>query len=114
MRRKLFTDIFETKESIILRDYLALERTKLANERTLLAFTRTSLYMILGGIAFLQLEDLKMISWLGYMTIVLSVIFILIGIYRYVQIKKRLEKYYLHNMNIESESDKTTNSKEDL
>ena len=65
MRRKLFTDIFETKESIILRDYLALERTKLANERTLLAFTRTSLYMILGGIAFLQLEDLKMISWLG-------------------------------------------------
>jgi len=48
---------FENKEQIILRDYLALERTRLANERTLFSYIRTSLYLFLGGIAFLQFKD---------------------------------------------------------
>jgi putative membrane protein len=93
-RLKLFADIFDTKEEIILRDYLALERTKLANERTLLAYTRTSLYMLLGGIAFLQLEDFRRIQWVGYLTLGLSVVLIFIGLYRYFQIKGRLSRYY--------------------
>src|SRR5690554_3712046 len=99
-RLKLFRDIFENKETIILRDYLALERTKLANERTLLAYTRTSLYMILGGIAFLQLHDFSQIFWLGYMTIVLSIFFIVLGLFRYVQIRKRLSRYYNEKLNL--------------
>ncbi|MBN1767881.1 MAG: DUF202 domain-containing protein [Prolixibacteraceae bacterium] len=106
MWQKLFTDIFKNKEAIVLRDYLALERTKLANERTLLAYTRTSLYMILGGIAFLQLKDFNSISWLGYMTIILSIVFILIGIFRYIQIKKRLKKYYKHSIEPKTDSEK--------
>ncbi|MDH5381747.1 MAG: DUF202 domain-containing protein, partial [Cyclobacteriaceae bacterium] len=44
---------YEVKEEIILRDFLALERTTLANERTLFAYIRTSLYLILAGIAFI-------------------------------------------------------------
>lgn len=102
---QFFTNIFKNKNEIILRDYLALERTKLANERTLLAYTRTSLYMILGGIAFLQLKDFRSIFWLGYLTIGLSVIFILIGIYRYLQIIKRLSSYYSQHLNEESNFD---------
>jgi putative membrane protein len=91
---KLFPDIFKNKEEIILRDYLALERTRLANERTLLAYSRTSLYMLLGGIAFLQIEGFRRIQWLGYLALILSVILILIGLYRFFQIRARLSLYY--------------------
>lgn len=102
---KIFTSVFSHKDQIILRDYLALERTKLANERTLLAYIRTSLYMILGGIAFLQLEDFEGTRWVGYATLSVSGVILLIGIYRYLQIKYRLSEYY-HRKNIESHEEK--------
>ncbi|HSO86339.1 MAG TPA: DUF202 domain-containing protein [Draconibacterium sp.] len=85
---------FENKEKIILRDYLALERTRLANERTLFAYLRTSIYLILGGIAFLQLEGLEQIKWLGYLSLGLSVVFLVGGIYTYFKLKNKLKKYY--------------------
>ncbi len=91
---RFFSGIFNNREEIILRDYLALERTRLANERTLLAYSRTSLYMLLGGIAFLQLEGFRRIQWAGYLALVLSVILIIIGVFRYFQIKTRLSRYY--------------------
>jgi putative membrane protein len=85
---------FENKERIILRDYLALERTRLANERTLFAYLRTSLYLVLGGIAFLQLRDFEHIKWLGYLSIGLSVVFLVAGIFTYYKLKNKLRKYY--------------------
>ena len=96
-RLNIFTTIFRNKDQIILRDYLALERTKLANERTLLAYSRTSLYMLLGDIAFLQLEDFKSIIWVGYLAIGLSIVLIIVGIYRFFLIKYRLTNYYINN-----------------
>lgn len=93
-----FREIFKHREEIILRDYLALERTKLANERTLLAYSRTSLYMLIGGIAFLQLEDFRNILWVGHLALGLSLILIIIGLYRYLQIRSRLSRYYQRNL----------------
>lgn len=104
---KFFTNVFTHKDEIILRDYLALERTKLANERTLLAYIRSSLYLILGGIAFLQLKDFEGTRWVGYATLGVSIIILLIGIYRYLQIKYRLSEYY-HRKNIESQKEETS------
>lgn len=43
---------FKPDKEVILRDYLAIERTRLANERTLLSYIRSSLYLLLGGMAF--------------------------------------------------------------
>ncbi|MCZ7602463.1 MAG: DUF202 domain-containing protein [Melioribacteraceae bacterium] len=94
-RLNLFKDIFSNKERIILRDYLALERTKLANERTFMAYLRTSLYMILGGIAFLQMEDFKEIIWVSYVTLGLSVVLLFVGLYRYLQIRYRIKNYFV-------------------
>ncbi|MDX9846120.1 MAG: DUF202 domain-containing protein [Tenuifilaceae bacterium] len=91
---KLFGQLFNPKEEIILRDYLALERTKLANERTLLAYSRTSVYMLLGGIAFLQLQDFKGIRWIGFLTLGLSVVLALFGVIRFLRIRYRLTQYY--------------------
>jgi inner membrane protein YidH len=36
-------------EELILRDHLALDRTRLANERTLLAYLRTALMLMVAG-----------------------------------------------------------------
>jgi putative membrane protein len=93
-RISFFNHIFDSREDIILRDYLALERTKLANERTLLSYSRTSLYMLLGGIAFLQLQGFIEIRWLGYFAITLSFLLAIFGIIRYLQIRNRLIRYY--------------------
>jgi len=89
-----FTDDYQKKEEIILRDHLAMERTKLANERTLLSYTRTSLYLVLGGIAFLGMKDLEEIKGLGYFSLSLSIVVLVIGILRFHQLKKHLKKMY--------------------
>ncbi|GAB4150443.1 MAG: DUF202 domain-containing protein [Bacteroidia bacterium] len=86
--------IFENKDEIILRDYLALERTRLANERTLLAYLRTALYFIVGGIALVQLEDFEKLKWLGVVALGLSVVIFIWGVFRFYRMKKRLEAYY--------------------
>lgn len=93
-RLRLFTHRFENQEQIILRDYLALERTRLANERTLLSYLRTSLYMLLGGIAFLQMTDFEEIRWLGFVSLGISIVSLVVGITRYLVINVRLKKYY--------------------
>ena len=85
---------FKPDEEIILRDYLAIERTRLANERTLLSYIRSSLYLILGGISFLQFEGCSNIKYLGILSLVLSVIFLFIGIYRFMLLKKSLKNLY--------------------
>lgn len=89
-----FTDEYNNKEEIILRDHLAMERTKLANERTLLSYIRTTLYLILGGIAFLGMEDLAELKGLGYFSLTISAIVFIVGISRYLQLKKHLKKMY--------------------
>lgn len=46
-------------DELILRDWLALDRNKLANERTLLAYVRTGLsFMLLGTL---------MLKWFGHL-----------------------------------------------
>ena len=56
MRLLKFGRDFKPDQQVILRDYLAIERTRLANERTLLSYIRSSLYLLLGSIAFFQLN----------------------------------------------------------
>jgi len=36
-------------KDLILREYLAIERTKMANQRTLLTYIRTGLYFLIAG-----------------------------------------------------------------
>lgn len=89
-----FTEDYQNKEEIILRDHLAMERTKLANERTLLSYIRSSLYLILGGIAFLGMKKFEEVIYIGYFSLGLSVVILLIGIVRFIQLRKHLKKIY--------------------
>lgn len=85
---------FHNREKIILRDFLALERTSLANERTLFSYIRISIYLIIGGIAFLNIEDLKPVFWTGYISFGLSVFLLVYGIIRYRVLRHRLQQFY--------------------
>lgn len=90
-----FTKDYQNKEDIILRDHLAMERTKLANERTLLSYLRTSLYLLLGGIALLGLKDFQDLKFLGYIALSLSALLIIVGAVRFLQLKKHLTRFYV-------------------
>lgn len=85
---------YKFKPKTILRDYLSLERTRLAGERTLLMFIRASLYLLLGGIAIVQLEGFNEIKALGFLSVVLSIILVTIGLIRFIHLKNQLTKFY--------------------
>ncbi len=85
---------FKPDEEIILRDYLAIERTRLANERTLLSYIRSSLYLLLAGIAFFQLEAFPNFKFLAFLSLVFSVVFMAIGIFRFALLKRSLKRLY--------------------
>lgn len=89
-----FTGEYENKEQLILRDHLAMERTRLANERTLLSYIRTSLYLLLGGVGLLSLKNFEELRLPGYLSLVFSALFMLIGLLRFVQLKRQLKKFY--------------------
>ena len=46
------------KEEMILRDFLAADRTLLANERTLLAYIRTGISLLAIAISLIKLFDI--------------------------------------------------------
>lgn len=85
---------FKPDERVILRDYLAIERTRLANERTLLSYIRSSLYLLLGAIAFFQLKEFANFEYVALIAIIFSALFFIIGIYRFLLLKRSLKRVY--------------------
>ena len=90
---------FTNSEDLILRDHLALVRTRLANERTLLSYIRSALYLLIGGIALLQLENYGDLRWVGKTSLVMCVLFITIGFYRYHTLRRQLDRVYPDQVN---------------
>lgn len=79
------------KEEMILRDFLAADRTLLANERTLLAYIRTGISLLAVAISLIKLFDTTVTYILGIVFIFLGVIPIVWGLYRYRNINKKLK-----------------------
>lgn len=85
---------FTHKEELILRDHLALVRTRLANESTLLSYIRSSLYLLIGGIALLRVEGHGDLRWAGYPSLMLSGVFLVVGLFRYYTLRVQLTRFY--------------------
>ena len=79
------------RDEMILRDYLALDRTVLANDRTLLAYIRAFVGAFSAGIAMIKLTDTFSINIAGYILAAMSPVFIIIGIIRYKQVEKKIK-----------------------
>ncbi|MDD6209842.1 MAG: DUF202 domain-containing protein [Bacteroidales bacterium] len=87
------TEEFENKERIILRDHLAIERTRLANERTLFSYIRTSLYLLTVGVGIFEIKSIQHLRGVAWVCIFFSVVLFLVGLFRYYQLKEHLKKY---------------------
>jgi putative membrane protein len=85
-------------QDLIVRDYLARQRTYLANDRTLLSFVRTSLYFLVSGTALMEVNALNHVRHLGWVAFGLSVGTLILGIYSFIKVKKRLKKHYYQEM----------------
>lgn len=95
---------FRPDEKVILRDYLAIERTRLANERTLLSYIRSSLYLLIGSIAFFQLKGFPNFKYLALVALVFSALFFIIGIYRFTMLKRSLKRLYYMSEDIDEKN----------
>lgn len=91
------TPTFTNDEKIILRDFLALQRTKLANERTFLSYNKFSLYLITAGIALIRIENLRPFRMLGYVALGASGVVFLVGLVRFFFLRRQLKKFYQTN-----------------
>jgi putative membrane protein len=103
---------YENKSDIILRDFLALERTTLANERTLFAYLRAGIYMVIAGIAFLELEEFIDLVWLSYILFTISFFLFLFGFIRFFILKNKLDVYYndMEHENLKKQESKSQES----
>ncbi len=78
----------EENKELILRDILAIERTKMANERTFLAYFRTSVALFGAGVGIVELDYFEKYKTLGFVFLGIAVLTLIIGIVRILQVKK--------------------------
>lgn len=83
---KLPYDNFNSQEFIV-RDWLALDRTVLANERTFLAYGRTSLGLFLGGMTLIKVFTTDFAIATGWVFVVASVGIFFYGVRRFLQMQ---------------------------
>lgn len=79
-------------DELILRDYLAADRTVLANERTLLSYVRTAIAFAGAGAALIHFFDSALIEVVGWILLLLSAGMMAVGAQRFMQMKRRLDR----------------------
>ena len=82
------------KNNVRGTDFLALQRTKLANERTFLAYFRTFAVLLSSGLAIIKIEILENLMGLGYFFLITSFVIIIIGVVRFLYVKRLLRKSF--------------------
>ena len=82
------------QKDVILRDVLAIDRTRLANQRTLLAFVRTSLYLVISGIALMEVKKFQHMAFVGVALIAISTVICILGIINYLYYRKKINSSY--------------------
>jgi putative membrane protein len=84
-------DNLDGDQQLILRDYMAGQRTHLANERTLLAYLHSALMMLVAALTIFKLFESDLIMRIVALILCPISIFIgAFGIYRFRQIRAKL------------------------
>ena len=85
MRKLPYTNF--NAEQFIVRDWLALDRTVLANERTFLAYGRSALALLLSGLTVLKLFHSVPATLAGWALAALAVIVFIFGVQRFLKMR---------------------------
>ncbi len=86
-------------QTLTLNDYLAIDRTVLANERTLLSYTRTALTMLVIGGTCIKFFDSLWIEIVGLTFLLLALAVFLIGWRRYLRMRAYVGAAIEHRAN---------------
>ena len=81
---------------LILRDKLALDRTRMANQRTFLAYVRTGMYFIVTALAVFHLEEKTRFGWFEWSLSAIGGLAVLGGIVSYFLMRKKV-RYAITN-----------------
>lgn len=80
-------------EELILRDHLALDRTRLANERTLLAYTRTALMLVIAGASAVKfIGETPSVVITGWVFVALGALVGILGTWRFLHMKAKIDR----------------------
>ena len=78
-------------DELILRDLLALDRTRLANERTFLAYVRTSIMVGVSGVSFITLfPNSRFAQISGWALLPIAALLMLFATGRFMRLKHSL------------------------
>lgn len=80
--------------NLILRDLLAIDRTRLSNERTFLSYFRSFIVIVSSGIAIMKIDMLTEIQSLGYAFLVIGPLMLLVGVGRFLYVRRHIKKLY--------------------
>ncbi|MBN1881243.1 MAG: DUF202 domain-containing protein [Deltaproteobacteria bacterium] len=79
------------RESLIIRDLLAIDRTIMANTRTFLAYIRTALTLFIAGVTFIHFFEPRILLIIGWMFIPISGLVLLLGVIYYMRMKRAIK-----------------------
>lgn len=79
-------------KDLILRERLAIQRTKMANQSTLLSFVRTALYFLIAGLSINSLLQLENSSIFEISFFIASFGLFVTGIINYFRQKKMIDE----------------------
>ena len=80
------------EDELILRDRLAVERTKLANERTFLAYFRSSIFFLATGLSIIHINFFQEVNYLGWLFVAISPVVFGVGFVRLITVRKSISK----------------------
>ena len=78
----------------IMRDRLAMERTRMANQRTFLSYVRTGIYFNATALGFSYLGDKVRFGWLEWSLSGVGILLVLIGIISFFVMRSKILKTY--------------------
>lgn len=70
------------KEELLVRDYLAADRTMLSIDRTFLAYVRTALTLFVAGVSLIKFFDSYLIQIIGWSLIPFGILTFVVGLQR--------------------------------
>ena len=92
MSEKPYSTYMQDHKNMILRDYLAIDRTILTNETAFMSYVRTSLTLIAAGATLVKFFSNEYMQALGWMFIATGGWFVFYGYRRYRQVDQLMHK----------------------